>query len=97
VKYKKGGAATFLGNLMTEAFDAVKNIPAAIFDKIREFEKANADLASILRTTRSQITDLTEEAKRLSRSFACFARFCTCANMSAGINTACLSSIHFTI
>lgn len=33
--------------------------------KIKEFEQSNADLAAVLGTTRSRITDLTEDAKRL--------------------------------
>jgi TP901 family phage tail tape measure protein len=62
---KKGAGATALGNLFTQAINGLGRFLGSAFNTIKEFEQANADLASVLGTTRSQITGLTEDAKRL--------------------------------
>ena len=65
---QKGGIATFPGNMMTEAAGGIGDFFMDAFGKIKEFEQANADLASVLGKTRGEITGLTEDARRLGAS-----------------------------
>lgn len=55
---------------VTTAGAAFTKVMGDLISKNREFEQANADLASVLGTTRSEIGVLTEDAKRLGSSTA---------------------------
>ncbi|MDR0799796.1 MAG: phage tail tape measure protein [Dysgonamonadaceae bacterium] len=65
----KGSLATLGGNMLTNITNNIGsffiNIAKYGYKTIKEFEQANADLASILGTNRENIKFLTEDAKKL--------------------------------
>jgi TP901 family phage tail tape measure protein len=64
----RGTWATFFGNIFTQAANFLGNALKEGYTVVKDFEQANANLASVLGTTRKSITDLTDEAKRLGET-----------------------------
>jgi TP901 family phage tail tape measure protein len=68
----KGSFASFFGNiassLLTRGVGLLRSAVGDAFNTIKNFEQANANLATVLGTSRSEITALTENAKQLGAS-----------------------------
>ena len=64
----KLGFAVFAGNMMTKAFSFLQGSLMTAFNTIKDFEQANANLATVLGTNRKSIEALTNNAKQLGVS-----------------------------
>jgi TP901 family phage tail tape measure protein len=63
--FNRGSLATATGNILSQTFNHLGSALRNAFALIKDFEQANANLASILGVSRKEITLLTEQAKQL--------------------------------